>query len=184
MKKTFLILIFLLADFFSCSSERKHVSVSILGENEFLCPGTVYWVLFNFAIEKGWHIYWKNPGDSGLPVRIKWELPEGLQDGEILWPQPQRIETSGIINFVYFEETELLVPIYSIKNLSVNNVKIKAKVDWLECNESCIPGNALLELSLEVKNYLPVLKPDNIKIFQTARSQMSLNSKDNQKAMN
>src|SRR5207248_2595837 len=43
-------------------------------------------------MDPGWHTYWKNPGQSGLPTTVTWELPPGVSAGEIQWP----VTTKGV----------------------------------------------------------------------------------------
>ena len=55
-----------------------------------------------------WHTYWKNPGDSGLPTRIQWVLPEGWKAGEIQWPYPKPLPIGPLMNYGYEDEVLLL----------------------------------------------------------------------------
>ena len=55
-----------------------------------------------------WHTYWKNPGDSGLPTRIQWVLPEGWTAGEIQWPYPKPLPVGPLMNYGYEDEVVLL----------------------------------------------------------------------------
>lgn len=38
-------------------------------------PGRPFWAALHLAIDREWHVYWKNPGDSGLPTTVDWILP-------------------------------------------------------------------------------------------------------------
>ena len=44
-------------------------------------------------MDKGWHTYWRNPGDSGGPIEIDWDLPKGFSVSDIKWPLPERLST-------------------------------------------------------------------------------------------
>src|ERR1700730_7868018 len=70
------------------SAAIPHGSVDLVAENQWIAPGRQAYYGLNFQIEKGWHIYWINPGDSGQPPRIVWHLPAGFSAGEIQWPAP------------------------------------------------------------------------------------------------
>src|SRR6201989_3606605 len=39
----------------------------------------------------GWHGYWQNPGDAGLPMDVKWQLPSGFSEGPPRYPVPPRL---------------------------------------------------------------------------------------------
>ena len=102
------------------------------------------WVEHKFKLKQGWHIYWKNPGDAGLPVEIKWQLPAGFSAGEIAYPPPARKELLGITSFVYDGQASLFIPINA--NNSAHNLNdktlITAKAEWLACKDICIPEQA------------------------------------------
>lgn len=99
-----------------------------------------------FSLPPHWHIYWQNPGDSGIPTTFNWTLPEGLKAGEIAWPAPERFDTEGLINYGYSNEVTLLVPL----SASTDGIKgeVKLKANWLVCKEICIPESAELSAPL------------------------------------
>lgn len=99
-----------------------------------------------FILEKGWHIYWINPGDSGQPPTLHWILPAGATAGEIQWPRPERLQTSPTIaDYGYKDDVVLLVPL----RLSDKNLKADIALDakWLICREVCLTDQAHLTLS-------------------------------------
>src|SRR3954452_24928985 len=49
----------------------------------------------------GWHGYWLNPGDAGLPMDVKWQLPKGFVIGPLRYPVPTRLTVAGIMNYVF-----------------------------------------------------------------------------------
>ena len=89
-------------------------------------PGSQLCVALALTMEEGWHIYWKNPGDSGLPTSIQWNLPEGFSVEETKWPYPQRFETSGIVSFGYAGELVYNGGIDDIRSANVDDIA-KAK---------------------------------------------------------
>jgi thiol:disulfide interchange protein DsbD len=105
-----------------------------------------------FELKPGWHIYWHNPGESGLATSIRFDLPEGLSAGHILWPAPERFDQPGEILGYGYSHTVLLAARVSVKSelAGVAPLPIRAKVRWLSCKEVCIPGSAELQLSLPV----------------------------------
>src|SRR5687768_16190034 len=46
----------------------------------------------------GWHGYWQNPGDAGLPMRAEWTLPAGATVGPLRYPVPTRLTIAGLMN--------------------------------------------------------------------------------------
>src|SRR6266566_8520361 len=87
------------------------VKAELVAETASLAPATTLWVDLHLAIKPGWHVYWRNPGDSGLPTTIEWSLPRGFSAGDILWPVPERFVQGGVGNYGYAGSANLLVPI-------------------------------------------------------------------------
>lgn len=98
-----------------------------------------------------WHTYWINPGDSGLPTTLTWEMPEGYVAGPIRWPLPQRFRVGDLTNFGYEGETLLPVRIDVPGDAKVGDrVRLAVRAKWLVCREECIPGRADLAIELPV----------------------------------
>lgn len=126
-----------------------HGTVDLIAEQASLQPSLPFWVGLHFRLEPGWHIYWTNPGDSGEPPRVKWNLPAGFQAGPLKWPLPRRIEDHTLIDYGY--QNEVLIPAEIMPPASLPerpDVQLQATVNWLVCREACIPARANLELVL------------------------------------
>jgi len=95
-----------------------HAKVSLIAENNSLQAGQITWVGVLFDLEKGWHIYWVNPGDSGERPKIQWQLPPGFQAKEIRWPTPVRLGAGTVIDYGYEGLVLLPVPIQSGRRYS------------------------------------------------------------------
>ena len=59
--------------------ENEPVQAILLCEEETIQPGRSFWIAVHLKLDKGWHTYWKNPGDSGMGPQIKWNLPKDLE---------------------------------------------------------------------------------------------------------
>src|SRR4051794_15776316 len=71
-------------------------------------PGERFTVGVLLKIKPGWHVYWLNPGDSGLPTRVKFNLPEGFTAGPLKYPLPVRFDQAGgILGYGYHDEVML-----------------------------------------------------------------------------
>lgn len=106
-----------------------------------------------FDIEPGWHIYWKNPGDSGAAPSIKIEDVKGFEFGEPLWPAPERHESPGdILDYTFESEVMALVP-YKTTGRPGDRVRwpSEAIIDWLVCKEVCLPGGATAPFDTSIK---------------------------------
>ena len=150
---------------YSKTVKTEEVSVTLLSQYDQITRGQKFQVFLRMNMEPGWHTYHKNPGDSGMPTEIIWELPEGFTASEIEWPEPVRFENTGIISYGYKNLVFLTINLQAPMNLSIGEkILIKAKVNWLACNDICIPGQANLELILRTGNNSLINSklPDNL----------------------
>ena len=125
--------------------QARHARVELLSAQ--LGPSGQAWLGVHFSLEKDWHIYWVNPGDSGLPPVLKWQLPSGFKAGEIQWPRPEKLKRSTLADYGYEDDVVLLVPLYfpaDLKKGGQAEVRLQAK--WLICREVCIADHAELRL--------------------------------------
>ena len=128
------------------------------------------WVALRLRPDPGWHVYWQNPGDSGIPTSLKWTLPDGVEAGPMHWPHPHRESLGELTNYGYGEETLHLVPLRM--EPGVDRVALAARANWLVCKDICIPGQADLTLDMPVSDAEP--QPDAAwrGAFDKARTQL------------
>jgi len=140
----------------ACSTQAQvvigdHVDAELVAEMTGIAPGQDTWVALRLDHMENWHTYWKNPGDAGRATEITWTLPEGVTAGDIVWPTPKRIELpADLVDFGYENEIFLLVPLSIPASYQGESLDITANAQWLECEDICIPGGAVVSLSLPV----------------------------------
>lgn len=137
-------------------ANTEHVKAALVSRTTHVVPGQILDLAVRLTPEEGWHTYWKNPGDTGKPTSIDWQLPEGFKEGNIQWPVPEWIDYEGLTNFGFHGETWLLVPVavpFQIPASTNNAIEIGAKVTWLVCREVCIPEKAEFKLVLPIAPY-------------------------------
>ena len=115
-------------------------------------PGKPLWLGLSLAHQPGWHTYWKNSGDSGLPTVLEWKLPAGIDAGEIAWPTPKKIPIGTLANYGYEGTVLLPVPLTVAPGFSGTQLDIKLKAAWLVCKKECIPQEGDFSLSIPVKS--------------------------------
>jgi len=116
-----------------------------------LAPGATAWLGLAIAHQPGWHTYWKNPGDSGLPTELRWTLPDGVAAGDIAWPVPQRIRVGPLANYGYEGEVLLAVPLTIASGADTSGadtLRARLHASWLACRVECIPEEGDFELLL------------------------------------
>ncbi|HTT39977.1 MAG TPA: thioredoxin family protein [Burkholderiales bacterium] len=128
-----------------------HVDAELVADMRSVQGGRPLTLALRLQHEPGWHTYWRNPGDSGLPTSIRWELPEHFRVGPLRWPAPVRIAIPPLANFGYEGETLLLTEVATPARLSAGTrATIGAQAEWLVCREICLPGGARFRLSLPI----------------------------------
>jgi thiol:disulfide interchange protein len=132
-------------------SPGRHVAISLVAETRGMVPGHSFRLALRQQIESGWHTYWLNPGDAGLPTTIDWSLPPAFKAGPILWPQPKRIAYGPVVDYGYENEVLLPVDIDVPSTVALGtNVVIAGHASWLVCSDTCVPEDARLSISVPV----------------------------------
>jgi thiol:disulfide interchange protein len=98
-----------------------------------------------------WHTYWKNPGDSGLPTTLAWQLPAGVSAGEIAWPTPSRLPIGPLVNYGFEGKLLLPVPVTVAPDFKGESLNVKLSAQWLVCKDVCIPQQGDFTLRVPVK---------------------------------
>ncbi len=112
-------------------------------------PGEPFDAALRLEATPGWHTYWTNPGEAGLATTVRWTLPAGFTAGPLRWPVPERFVTGGVVSFGYEGVTLLPVEIRPPADWPAGRVAtLRARVDWLGCNEECVPGGADVEIAV------------------------------------
>lgn len=140
------------------TSGQKHAKPSLLAERAAIAPGDQFMAALQVDLEPDWHIYWKNPGDSGEPPSIHWKTPGGedVTDttfGEFVWATPEYEQVSPeIANFVYKKQVTLPFEIKAPANLKAGErFALQAQMVLLVCADICIPERHTLTFSLPVE---------------------------------
>ena len=149
-------------------ADEGHVDASLIAQHDSWQPGTTVTIGLRLAMDEGWHTYWKNPGDAGMPTSITWDLPDGWAAHGIDWPAPVYFETNGIGGYGYVGTVVLPVRLDVPPDAAPGSVTLKAKADWLECADICIAGSADLQLTGRVGNGEPQAVAEHVELFATA----------------
>ena len=153
LKKTKLLAILVLSLFLSASMSMaqgfgdNNTQASLHLENAESPVGQTIRGVLHLKMDDHWHTYWKNPGDTGLATELKWELPSGWKASELRWPAPSYLEVSELASHAYEDQVSLAFELTPPADAS-GEIVLKAKASWLECKESCIPGDATLETKI------------------------------------
>ena len=155
------------------SSEPYPVEYQLVCETDGVEPGQLLNLGLVFQHKEGWHTYWKNPGDVGLPPTIKWEnLPEGFLTKEIIWSAPE-VHKMGIIDVQsYHGEILHIHPIQVPANLEAGTkVTLKGKLSWMMCSRKCVPAWKNVSITLPVVKKAKTLDKWKTLFAKTRQSQ-------------
>ncbi|HSM22441.1 MAG TPA: thioredoxin family protein [Rubrivivax sp.] len=111
-------------------------------------PGKPLWLGLKIEHQPHWHTYWKNPGDSGLPTQLEWQLPAGFAPGELEWPTPKQLPVGPLMNFGYEDTLLLAAPVAVPADFAGPTLPVRLRAEWLVCREVCIPESGEFALEL------------------------------------
>ena len=121
-----------------------------------VAPGQPLWLGLSITHQPEWHTYWKNPGDSGLPTQLEWQLPAGLDAGEIAWPLPHKIPIGTLANYGYEGTVLLPVPVTVASTFApgplAQEATVRLRASWLVCRKECIPEDGEFTLQLPLRS--------------------------------
>ena len=133
-------------------AKTPQLTVDLVAEPTPIISGKTVTLALRFNPVPGWHIYWKNPGDSGLPPSVTWKLPPGWTAGPLQFPFPEKILLPPLVSYGYEQET-LLLTTFTIPEYEKipSSFPVEADIEWLVCKETCLPGKAHLNLTLSTQ---------------------------------
>ncbi len=149
------------------ADDTKHVEVVIYADHQALEGGETVLLAIEKNISPGWHTYWKNPGDSGAPLSIAWDLPEGFSVEEFVWPTPKRIPYDPLVNFGYKHQAVVLQTLNIPETAPPSELTINGKYQLLVCEELCIPESGTVSISFNSDSGIADVSPS---YFDTAKA--------------
>jgi len=128
-----------------------HSDAVLISDAASVQPGGKVTVAVRLTLDTGWHTYWSNPGDAGLPLEVKWTLPAGVTAGPLQFPTPRLTPQPPLMSYGYENEVLVLTELTVPANITVgSSLAIAGRAEWLACAEICLPASGPLSLSLPV----------------------------------
>ena len=145
-------------------------------------PGEKALIAMRFRCDPHFHIYWKNPGDAGQSPTVEWQEKSGTTVGSFVWPGPKMLDQSGVYNFVYEDETLLLMEV-AVPAGAKGKLTFKGKAEWLECDDSgCWPHDKQVELTVQVGGGNVAYKYDP-KLYPALRARLTTTATSDGKSL-
>lgn len=181
-----------LASLFACLSAAaqpsgpmdggERVDVSVHAEHTAVGPDTPVWLGVRFEISEGWHVYWKNPGDTGAEMAVRYRGPDWAAIGELRWPVPRRYVSPGdLLDFVHEGSPVLLTELTIDRDAwlaagSPESLRFELYCEWFVCKEICLLGDRAVSVEIPVvADGRPAdAQPDasNAELFKEARRKL------------
>lgn len=128
-----------------------HAETRLVAETDGVAPGGGVSLAFAQELQPGWHVYWKNPGDSGLPLDFRWSLPAGAAPQAIVYPAPQRIPIGPLVNYGHEGAPVFLTGIRAPADEAIGaQLDIGLEATWLICADICVPETGRFTLTVPV----------------------------------
>jgi thiol:disulfide interchange protein DsbD len=127
---------------------NPHLTISLVPARSAVTPGQPLRLAVRLQAEPGWHVYWRNPGQSGIATTVRWTLPRGFRSDSLAWPVPELYDIAGVITHVLHGESVLLTSIVPPATAASSPVRIGAEIRYGVCKEVCLAGSARLGLEL------------------------------------
>ena len=134
--------------------DAGHAEVELIAERDVAVPGETIYLALEKTIDEGWHVYWRNAGDAGLPPQIFWDAPafDDVTEGdEFIWPLPKLLPVveGEIMDYGYDDQLTLPFQL-TIPEDAVGPITLSGIADYLICSDVCIPETAPISLTIEV----------------------------------
>ena len=126
--------------------DTGHARISLIKDHSDFVPGTSINIGLKVSMDTGWHTYWKNPGDSGGPIEISWDLPDGFSVSDIQWPLPEKIEYPPLMTYGY--EDFVIYPMILTIPDNYKEDGFEMVADILICADVCIPESGKISSNL------------------------------------
>jgi thiol:disulfide interchange protein len=130
-----------------------HSDIVLVAPSTAAAPGSTITVAAYLTLDKGWHTYWLNPGDAGLPLKVKWSLPDGVTAGPLRFPTPHLAPQPPLMSYGYENAVLVLADIIVPDTVPVGTtLALRGTAEWLACAEQCLPAAGDLSLDLPVRS--------------------------------
>jgi len=153
------------------SGKEQYSQIKIIPSQTILSPNSEITIATEIKLAPNWHVYWENPGDSGLPVSIEWDAPDGFKFSEIDWPTPHKISYDILVNYGYYDNVTLLQTLKIPDILPDGEQIVTASINMLICNEICIPEKHKISIDL---NNLAKPNINNSEYIKNAKAKLPI----------
>ena len=124
----------------------SHAAVRLITATDSVAADSTIEAGLEFQFAKGWHGYWRTPGDSGVAPLIDWSGSENIARHDVAWPAPRRLVIEDLQNSVY--DNHVVLPVKLSLEKPGAPARILISLAYATCSEICVPYQADLALQL------------------------------------
>lgn len=133
-------------------SSNPYSTFTLISGGAAIQPGQPTTVGVRIALDAGWHTYWTNGGDAGLPMSVSWKLPRGVTAGPLQFPTPRLLPQGPLMSYGYEDQLIALVEITAdAAAVRSGPIVLSAAADWLTCSNMCLPSSATASVAIPVR---------------------------------
>lgn len=154
------------------SLAQPKAQMDILASVEAVAAGQEFQIAVRFRVAKDWHLYWANPGDVGLPPKVRWTAPAGFELSGLRFPTPKRqLGPASIRSNILEGEPIFLVDVRAPSDLPPDQrLTFSASANWLVCKSTCLRERQEAVLTLSTVASAESVRPANADMFRRARA--------------
>ena len=131
--------------------ENEYTTTEIIAEARGFEAGKTLWFAIRQELRPGWHVFWTNPGDAGLPLRLDWTLPDGFESGAVEHPAPVYIPVGPLASYAHEGAPVFLVSVTAPETAAAGDiVDVAIDASWQACEDICVPEEGRFEFSVPV----------------------------------
>ncbi len=135
---------------------QKYAKVELISDHSVAVPGNEIWLGLSFEMVDGWHIYWENPGDAGIPPELSWNESAARALGsdtisDFVWPVPELLPVvpGEIMDYGY--SGKVILPFQAVVSETAEGpILLDGVADYLICKDICIPERSDVSLLLSL----------------------------------
>jgi thiol:disulfide interchange protein DsbD len=169
----FLSLLVGLQSLYAYQVKTDNAELELISEQSDIVPGETFWIGIEMDIREGWYVYYRNPGDAGMPITLNWTNDRDFNISEIKWPYPEwKVEPGNLTSYIYKDSMLYMMEATAPEDLDPGDrTTLQVSADWLICEKVCIPESADLELTLDVAEQ-PTFNEDHLALFSKMREKL------------
>ncbi len=154
-------------------AEENLSRIKLISDKQWIKPGEPFYLGVLFDMKKGWHVYWINPGDSGMKPRLEWDIPDKFSAGELRWPGPEKFREGPFFTYGHGDSLLLSRKVIPPEDIEPGTtVHFKIDGNWLVCKDICVTQKGNYRLTVPVREAEPVKEKEWEQVFKETKKML------------